>query len=294
MDLRTLRAFVEVVRQGGFSQAARTVFATQSTVSKAVKSLEHELGTPLLERSGRRNLLTAAGEIAFGRAQRILAERDALVAELGELQGLRRGVLKLGLLPLSGGAALGPMFARYRFRYPDVEIHLVEYGGKRLQELLRAGEIDLAGSLLPAPAEFESLELQREPLVVLLPEGHRLAQRPFVDVASLRSDAFILFPTTSALNQLILEACRRHGFEPVVAARSSQMDFILELVASGLGIAIMPRAPFHLRPPSVVRQVPLKEPGLEWRLAMIWRRGAVISPPAAAWLALLREPGAGP
>src|SRR5580692_6896960 len=73
MEIRTLRAFVEVVRQGGFSQAAKTVFATQSTVSKAVKQLEDECGVLLLDRIGHRSKLTAAGEIVYRRAQRILA-----------------------------------------------------------------------------------------------------------------------------------------------------------------------------------------------------------------------------
>ena len=103
MEIRTLRAFVEVVRQGGFSQAAKTVFATQSTVSKAVKQLENEFGVPLLDRIGHRSKLTAAGEIVVRRAQRILAERDDLIAELGELRGLKRGTLRLGLLPVGSG-----------------------------------------------------------------------------------------------------------------------------------------------------------------------------------------------
>src|SRR5271165_3740191 len=97
--IRTLRAFVEVVRQGGFSQAAKTVFATQSTVSKAVKQLESEIGVRLLDRVGHASKLTAAGEIVYHRAIRMLAERDDLLMELDELRGLKRGALRLGLPP---------------------------------------------------------------------------------------------------------------------------------------------------------------------------------------------------
>jgi DNA-binding transcriptional LysR family regulator len=92
MDFRTLRAFVEVVRQGGFSQAAKTVFATQSTVSKAVKQLEDEIGAPLLDRIGHRTQLTDLGELVYLRAVRLLADRNDLLAELEELRGLKRGV----------------------------------------------------------------------------------------------------------------------------------------------------------------------------------------------------------
>ena len=79
MNLRTLRAFVEVVRQGGFSQAAQVVSLTQSTVSKAVKSLEDELGTPLFNRAGHKVELTAAGEIAYRRAFVLLSERSDML-----------------------------------------------------------------------------------------------------------------------------------------------------------------------------------------------------------------------
>lgn len=93
VNLRTLRTFVEVVRQGSFSQAADVVSLTQSTVSKAVKTLEDELGTPLLSRIGHRSELTAAGEIVYRRALTLLAERNDLLTELNDLRGLKGGVL---------------------------------------------------------------------------------------------------------------------------------------------------------------------------------------------------------
>ena len=86
MDLRPLRALVEVVRQGGFSQAAKVVFATQPTVSKAVRQLEDEIGMPLLDRQAQPPRLTEAGEIVYRRAVKMLAERDDLYAELDELR----------------------------------------------------------------------------------------------------------------------------------------------------------------------------------------------------------------
>ena len=97
MELRPLRALVEVVRQGGFSQAAKTIHATQPTVSKAIKQLEDELGMPLLDRQVYPPRLTEAGEIVYRRALSMLAERDDLRAELDALRGLQRGVLRLGL-----------------------------------------------------------------------------------------------------------------------------------------------------------------------------------------------------
>src|ERR1700754_3508116 len=195
MELRTLKSFVEVVRQGGFSQAAKVVFATQSTVSKAVKQLEDELGLPLLDRLGHKSRLTAAGEIVYRRAIRLLAERDDLRAELEEWRGLKRGVLRLGLPPVGSATLFAPLFALYRQRFPEIEIRLSEHGSDRLNELLVAGEIDFAG-LLPADPPW--------------------AGRERVTLADLRETPFILFETGFALNRVIRDACRRNGFEPIV------------------------------------------------------------------------------
>jgi DNA-binding transcriptional LysR family regulator len=289
MELRTLRAFVEVVRQGGFSQAAKVVFVTQSTVSKAVKQLEDELGLPLLDRLGSGIKPTAAGEIVYRRALRLLAERDDLAAELTDLKGLKRGTLRLGLPPIGSSTLFAPLFTVYRQRHPDIEMRLVEHGSDRLQELLAAGEIDFAGLLLPVPDEFSSQLVRREPLVAMLAADHPASGWPSVRLRDLRDTPFILFDAGFALNRIILDACRREGFEPNVVARSSQIDFIAELAAAGLGVAFLPRMIAMERARLPFRPVLLDDPDTEWAMAMVWRRGAYLSPAGAAWLALLRE-----
>ncbi|HZU65419.1 MAG TPA: LysR family transcriptional regulator, partial [Novosphingobium sp.] len=175
MELRNLKVFVEVVRQGGFTEAARVLFSTQSTVSKAIRALEEELGLPLLERGSRRVAATAAGAIVYRQALRILGAREDLVSEIAELKGLQRGTLRLGLPQVGGDALFAPIFARFRQLYPGIEVELREYGSARLRELLHSGELDLAGLLLPVPDEFGTQELGCEPVVALLPGGHRLA-----------------------------------------------------------------------------------------------------------------------
>ena len=289
MDFRTLRTFVEVVRQGGFSQAAKVVFTTQSTVSKAVKQLETELGVPLLDRKGHRSTLTANGDVVYRRALKILAERDDLATELDELRGLKQGTLRLGL-PLVGSSELfAPLFAIYRRRYPGIEIRLVESTGDRLKEILQSGEIELSVSLLPVSDEFEWQEVTSEPLVVLLPADHALARKRSIDLANLQHLPFILFEKGFQLHRVILEACRRRGFEPAIVTRSSQIDFMVELTAAGLGIAFLPRMIAEQRRQPSIRLVLLAEPETTWNLAMIWRRGGYLSHAAKAWLAIVRE-----
>lgn len=289
MEFRPLRAFVEVVRQGGFSQAAKTLFATQPTVSKAVKQLEDEIGLPLLDRIGHRSALTAAGEVVYRRGVKLLAERDDLLAELAEIRGLKRGVLRLGLPPVGSSVLFAPLFALYSRRYPGIEVRLVEHGSDQLEESLRAGEIDFAGMLVPAAEEFDYAVMRDEPLVALLPAAHPMAGCASIPLSALRDTPFISFESGFSLHRIILEAGRRAGFEPNIVARTSQIDFMVELVAAGLGAAFLPRIVAEQRRNPALRLVPLDEPGTEWIMTMAWRRGAYLSAAAEAWLALVRE-----
>ncbi|MCF4165264.1 LysR family transcriptional regulator [Zavarzinia compransoris] len=286
MQLRTLRIFVEVVRQGGFSAAAKVVFATQPTVSKAVQQMEDELGVILLDRTGHRPVLTAAGDIVFRRAQAILAAREDMLREIDDLRGLRRGELRLGLPPLGSAELFAPLFAAYRQRYPGVEIRLVEHGAKRLEAMLLGGEMEMIATLLPLDDAFAWQAVRREPLAVLIPADHPLAGRPRIGFADLRETPFILFEGGFALNAVITAACQRAGFTPVEAARSAQVSFICALVAAGLGCAVLPRMIAERREQTGVHLAELDAEGVDWHMALAWRRGGYLSDAARAWLTL--------
>ena len=289
MELRTLRAFVTVARQGGFSKAARALFSTQSTVSKAVRQLEDELGEALFDRLGSGVKLTGAGELAYARAVSMLAESEHLLADLADMRGLFSGRLRLGL-PIFGSARLfAPLFAEYRSRYPGVDIELMEQGSARLEEALLAGEVELAVSLLPVSEAFDWQPVRDDPLMAVLWADHPLRDRSSLRLAELAGYPFILFEQGFALNPRIDAACRARGFAPQASARSSQVDFIIALVASGLGVALLPRILTEGRPLAPLGAVLLDETDLRWRAALVWRKGAHLSPAARAWLALTRE-----
>ena len=289
MNLRTLRVFVEVVRQGGFSQAAEVVSLTQSSVSKAVRTLEDELGTPLLNRIGHKSELTAAGEIAFRRALVLLAERNDLIAEINELRDLKGGTLRIGLPPVGCGVLFAQMFATYRSRYPRVNIELIEHGSKKLRECLEAGEVDLAALLIPIDETFAYQQVRNEPLVAVLPDAHSLSRRKRINFSDLADSPFILFEEGFALNALIMAACDRRGIVPRVTARSGQIDFIADLVAAGLGVAFLPRMLAQKHKHAGIALVPLEEPDTDWNIALAWRAGAHLPPAAIAWLELAKE-----
>ena len=289
MELRHLRAFVEVARQGGFSRAARTLFSTQSTVSKAIGQLEAELGEALFERLATGVRLTGAGELVYARAVAMLAEGEHMVAELADLRGMVSGRLRLGL-PIFGSARLfAPLFAQYRQRHPGVEIELLEQGSARLEEAVLAGEVELAVSLLPVPDAFAWQPVCDDPMMAVLWADHPLGGRASLKLTELAQTPLILFEQGFVLNARIETACRARGFAPEPAARSSQVDFIIALVASGLGVALLPRILTEGRDLAPLHVALVDETDLRWRAALVWRKGARLSPAARAWLALARE-----
>ncbi len=289
MNLRSFQAFAEVVRQGGFSAAARTIHATQSTVSKAVKQLEEELGLALLDRDTSPPRLTVAGEIVYRRALTMLAEKDDMLGELDELRGLKRGLLRLGLPPIGSSVLFAPLFAAFTKLYPDIDIQLVEHGSKRLEELLLAGDVELAASLLPVDENFEWQDVRCEPVVALLPASHEGTGRDGVTLEDIAGLPFILFESGFALNHIILDACHRHGFAPHVAVRSSQIDFIVELVAANMGVGFLPQMIAEQRHHPGVSIRKITDAQVNWHMALIWRKGAFLSHAAKAWLALAKS-----
>ncbi|PZU22854.1 LysR family transcriptional regulator [uncultured Stenotrophomonas sp.] len=287
MDIRQLRMLVEVVRHDGFSAAAEAVFATQPTISKAIRQLEDELGEVLLQRSRNGVRLTPAGQIVYRRALALLGEREDMLRELEELRDLQRGELHLGLASLGSDILFAPVFARFRQLHPQIELRVLERGSEALEESLRAGEIELAASLLPVADDLDWQPVRTEPLVALLPRQHPLAGSASLQLQDLAEVPFVLFEKGFLLNRHIIQACQARGFSPREVTRSGQPDFIVALVAAGLGVALLPRMIANARPRADVVIVPLDEPELDWKMVLAWRRGGYLSAAAQAWLRLV-------
>ena len=116
-----------------------------------------------------------------------------------------------------------------------------------------------------------------------------LARRPSVTLTALRDTPFVLFGDGFSLHRIVLDACRAAGFAPHVAARSTQISFMVQLVGAGLGVAFFPRMIALQRGNANVRAVKLVEPRLEWAMSLAWRRDAYLSAAARAWLEMVRE-----
>ena len=283
LDLRRLRLFTEVVRQGGFTRASRTAFASQPTLSKAVKRLEDELGVALFDRPGRRVALTAEGNLVYSRAMALLAQGADLVAELESLRGLQRGSLRLGFPRLGSTSLFASMYATFRKRFPGIDVQMSVQRRERLDELLRNGELDLAVLSHPIADDFERQEHSVDRLVALVP-GSGSGRMGSAPLASLAGKPLSLSGET-ALDAQVLDAYRKKKLTPRISGQGAQIDFVFELVAANTGIAFVPGAVARQRKHRSAHAVVVRDPAMDWRLAFAWRRGAHLSAAARAWLA---------
>jgi DNA-binding transcriptional LysR family regulator len=293
MELRALRYFVELVKQQSFTVAAERMHVTQPTISKMIKALELEVGSPLLLRDSRQLMLTDVGDIVYRRGLDVLAAHAELQAELGELGALLRGSLTIGIPPM-GGPLFTPIVATFRKRYPNIELKLFEQGSKAIEAAILNGELELGVVLQPVdPAIFDLLPVTSQPLWLVAPRGSRWdhgggAAEP-VAMAELRNESFVFYGESYALNNVILNACRGAGFTPTIVGRSGQWDFMTSLVEAGMGIALLPEQYCQRLDPAAFIIRPLIEPEIHWNIAIGWRRNAYLSRAARAWLEVARE-----
>jgi len=284
MDIRTLRYFVEVVRQQSFTRAAEKLFVTQPTISKMLKNLEDELNCTLLLRDGRKLLLTDTGRVVFERGLAILAEFRQLEAELSDINHLNKGLLRLGIPPMVGMMMAGPI-SLYRQRYPGVELKISEFGGLTVQQAVINGELDLAMTALPVEEEsgLATLPLFSHPLCVLVPRSGHWLEVETVKPELLAGHPLLIYNEDFALSRQLMQLFNQHDVKPRIAVRSGQWDFLAAMVQAGVGIAILPQPICERLDKNTLRWIPL-ESDLRWQLGMIWREGVYLSHSAQAWL----------
>ena len=270
-----------------FSRAAQTVHAVQPTVSKAVQAVEDRLGVRIFERANNGVRLTVEGEIVYRRALNILQEFEALEADVAALHKLEKACSASVFPPVASGILFADLLSKYRQLYPGINISLQEQGCASLEPMVLSGDLDLAVTLLPVPPNFSWLQIRDEPLMVIMPPDHPLADRKRLKMDELADNAFIGFEQGFLLNDRIKAVCRQRGLKLNECLRSGQLDFIMTLVATGIGVALLPRLELERRELPNIHIALLDEEELRWRAAFVWRRGAVLSSAAQAWLKLL-------
>ncbi len=277
MELRHLRYFVAVAEALHFRRAAEKLGMQQPPLSMQIRQLEAEIGTPLFRRAQRRVELTDAGHSFLEDARAILVSAQAAAGRARQASLGEHGRLRVGMI---NSAPFHPLILRilreYREMHPGVWMTLDEASTPELAERIRANVLDLAfvRPLLDETPGIATEHLFDEPLLLALPQGHPLSRRRTVPLGALSLEPFVLFsrPVGSGLYDQIISACHRAGFSPRVTQEASQVTSIVNLVAAGLGVSLVPASMRKIHSEGIVYR-PLSSGAPVAQMSLIWRRG---------------------
>lgn len=270
MEIRQLQCFAAVAEELNFTRAAERLHLSQSTVSATVRSLEKELGARLFLRSTKHVVLTSEGAALLPEAH------AAIAAVLNAEEAVRRAGRALGGTLTIGatGAALAIDFPRllktFHTTHPDVAVRLRSHSGGGAAGLVRrllAGRIDvafLALTQMPATSGVVARRVAEYPLVLIVPEGHRLAGRPSASLREITADSFVECPQATGVRRLVDQAFGEAGASRRGDWEAPGLDAVGAFVGQGLGVSIVPAFAAAARG---VRRVPLTEPVSHWVLS---------------------------
>ncbi|HLT59668.1 MAG TPA: LysR family transcriptional regulator [Microlunatus sp.] len=286
MELRHLEYFIAVAEERHFTRAARRVHVAQSGLSTAIRTLERELGAELFVRNTRSVDLTDAGRALLTEARHTVNAAAAAREAVAAVQGVVTGRLAIGTLQCLGALDVSALLTRFHRAHPGVEIRLRQSGTTELLEQVRAGDLDAAFVSVPMtdPSGVSLRPLSAEPLLVACAPGHRLAGEGSVRLTDLKEERFVDFHEGWITRDLTDRVLAAEGIERRVTLEVNDIHFLLDLVAGGLGVALVPDS--FRRKQTRARFVPLAEPAPVWELAIATPAGR---PAGAAARALLAD-----
>jgi LysR family hydrogen peroxide-inducible transcriptional activator len=279
MTLTELRYIVAVARERHFGRAAEACFVSQPTLSVAIKKLEDELNVQIFERSASELTITALGQTIIHQAQKVLDEAQVI-----------KHLAQHGQDPLSGPVRLGTIYTIAPYLLPElVHIGLVRFSQMpmmlqenftlRLLEMLRSGEVDAAIMAEPFPDHGLAIApLYDEPFVVATPKHHALAQRKTLSPEEIKQETMLLLGAGHCFRDQVLEVCpefARYSADAEGMRKSfegSSLETIKHMVASGMGITVVPRLSVPKEKNSLIHYIPFADPAPSRRVVLAWRR----------------------
>jgi len=280
MNLSELRYIVSLANERHFGRAAAACHVTQPTLSVAVKKLETELGVPLFERTSHDVRVTQVGERVVEQAQRALEAIESVrqVAQSESDQLGRR--LRIGAIYTIGPYIFPKLIKNLRKLAPKMPLVVEENFTARLSEKLKAGELDVIIISLPyAEPNILTLPLYEEPFVVLLPADHPLSKRKSLRPEQLEGESILMLGEGHCFRDQVVEACpacaaKSIGSESAVyTAEGSSLETIRHMVASGMGVTVLPNSASgsSLYTKRQLAVLPFVKPSPSRRVALAWR-----------------------
>lgn len=277
MEIRQLNYFQEIAKHKSMTKAADSLHISQPALSKMMKSLEDEIGLPLLNRTNKICELTDSGIIVLEYTKKIQSLFHEMSDTLNDMTNLQRGNIHIGLPPFAGSLFFPKVIAKFHEQYSNIQINITENGAARIVKSVEDGELDLGVAVLP----IEERNLNVYPIVedemkLLVPTSHPYANRNCVSLHDLKDEKFIFYNEDFGLYHLIKKEFLKQGIELKILFKSSQWDFMVEMVAAKLGVAVLPEPFCRLILHKEIRMIDI-EPVILRKLAVITKKDRYIS-----------------
>lgn len=278
VDLRQLRQFVAVAEELHFHRAAARLHMSQPPLTAAIRKLEDEIGSELIQRGNRTLGLTAAGHVLLAQARLTLQQAEHALAATRDAAAGRTGTVRLGYVGSALYGRLPQVIRAFRGSHPQVRLELIEATSAQQLALLREQRLDI-GVLIPPVHDAGDMQLRgfdRDQLAIALPRAHPLAQAPHISLSALADQPFLLWPANQGLgfHAQVLRVCAAAGFVPRVVQEAHGMHAVLSLVAVEAGIAIVPASMAGFRGEEV-RYQPIADAQAGFDLQLCTRQGGM-------------------
>ena len=276
MDLKHLKCFLAVAEELHFTRAAERLGIAQPPLSQQIKDLEIELGASLFVRTSRMVALTEAGKALLPHARAALRDADLGRAAVYSAICAEKKCLRVGFTSAASfNPHVGSILCGFRQAHRSVELSFIELSTDRLLEEMNEGRVDVA-FLRPCTRQREELTmfaLPKEAMWVALPRNHALCEKASVKLDQLASDSFVICPRSngSCFYDSVMAVFLASGLSTAMIQEAPQMATVVNLVAAGAGIAVVPESMRSLQPAGVV-YVRLDAPGAEIELWVAHRK----------------------
>jgi DNA-binding transcriptional LysR family regulator len=293
VNLDQLRIFQAVAQSRSFTRAADLVHLTQPGISKHIKQMEDYFGVPLFDRAGRKVTLTEAGAILFEATQGVMAMIDVAEQRIEDLKGLRGGRLRLGSSFPIGVYLLPAVLARFRKRYPAVEVMLDITLSDSIGPKILANEIDLGlVSYEPHDPRLESRAFMTDELVVIVARKHRWATKTRIKPQELTGETIIVAARGAGTRTVVEERLRALGIALPNILEFGNLEGVKHAVEAGLGVSVQARSVVKREVASGSLRA-LKLTGMDAKIEFlyVWRKNAHLSHAAQALIGMLETAG---
>ena len=290
MDYDQLVSFLEVAKLQSFSLAAEKIFRTQPAISAQVRLLEQACGEKLFDRSGKKVLLTPAGEILRRYAQQMLDLQRVALQAVAELNRTPRGKLYIGANEATCLYVLPKTFARFKQLYPLVQISIYRNFSHKIVQKVHEGAVDLGIVTLPQTAEnMEVIPVFRDEVQAVVPKDHPLGKKRSVTVEEMSLYPLIL-PKTGHTRVMLDKLLRPYRDRVQISMELASVETIKKFVGAGLGISVLSRTYAQAEVAAgLLKLIPLEGQRLYRELGLIYRRDRHHSRPAKVFIDMVRE-----